>query len=99
MTKARTKTLTMMIALLLVAAGARAQTDADARTATFTDVNDAVPGKFFDAASSAPDAADPNTLVIGLNSGFDWETWKYVDFHASRLPFSYPAATDTISFV
>jgi hypothetical protein len=87
-----TKTLTVMAVVLLVAACANAQ------TVTFTGINDAVPEKFFDAASSAPDAADPNTLVIGFNTGFDGTIWKVRDFKASHLPFSYPSATDTISF-
>jgi len=93
MTKTKTKAVTVMAALLLPAASAHAQ------TVTFTDINDAVPGKFFDAASSVPDASDPNTLVIGLNTGLDGTIWKHRDFKASLLPFSYPSATDTISFV
>ena len=88
-----TKTLTVMAVLLLVAACTNAQ------TVTFTGINDAVPEKFFDAASSAPDGADPNTLVIGFNTGLDGTIWKDRDFKASHLPFSYPSATDTISFV
>ena len=93
MTETRTKTLTVMAVLLLIAAVANAQ------TVTFTDINDAVPSRFFDAASSVPESTDPNTLVIGLNTGFDGTIWKYRDFKASLLAYSYPSATDTISFV
>ena len=93
MTKSKTRTVTLMAAMLLAAVSAHAQ------TVTFTGINDAVPDRFFDAASSAPDAADPNTLVIGFNTGFDGTIWKDRDFKASHLPFSYQSATDTISFV
>src|SRR5947209_3945951 len=92
------KTLTLGVALLLSAAGARAQTADPPPTVTFTGINDAVPGRFFDAATSAPEPTDPNTLVIGLHTGTDPTTWKDRDFKASMLPFSYPSAADTISF-
>ena len=84
MTKTKTKAVTVMAALLLPAASAHAQ------TVTFTDINDAVPGKFFDAASSVPEPADPNTLVIGLDSGLDGTIWKHRDFKASLLPIHNP---------
>src|SRR5439155_7276633 len=93
MTKSKTKTVTLMAAMLLAAVSAHAQ------TVTFTDINDAVPGKFFDAASSVPEPTDLNTLVIGLNTGLDGTIWKHRDFQASLLPFSYSSATYTISCV
>jgi hypothetical protein len=70
-----------------------------AQTATFSDVTDAVPGRFFDAAATLADEADPNTLVIGINEGFDFRTWKFNDFRASTLPFSHTSAMDTITFI
>jgi hypothetical protein len=69
-----------------------------AQTVTFSGISDAVPGRFFDAATTVPDEDDPNTLIIGLNSGFDFRTWKYNDFRASTLAFSHASAMDTISF-
>jgi hypothetical protein len=64
----------------------------------FLDINDAVPGRFFNAGATAPDGADPNRLVIAFHSGIDWTTWKNTDFRASTESFSYTTATDTISF-
>jgi hypothetical protein len=66
---------------------------------TFNSIKDAVPNRFFDAASTRPDALNPSVLVIGLNSGLDFTIQKNREFKASLLPFSYPSATDTISFV
>jgi hypothetical protein len=71
---------------------------ARAQTATFSDITDAVPGRFFDAATTTLDEFDPNTLVIGLNSGFDYQTLKFTDFRASTTPLSHMSAMDTISF-
>jgi hypothetical protein len=71
---------------------------AHAQTVTFTDIRDAVPGRFFDAATTAPDYHDGNTLRIGLHSGLDFRTFKYADFRASSASFSHPNAMDTISF-
>jgi hypothetical protein len=65
-------------------------------TATFTEIRDAVPGRFFDAETTAPDG---NTLRIGLHSGLDFRTFKYTDFRASSAAFSHTSAMDTISFV
>jgi hypothetical protein len=76
---------------------AHGQTDAvtyDA-TATFSEIRDAVPGRFFDAATTV---ANGNTLRIGLNTGLDFKTFKYADFRASSASFSHPNAMDTISF-
>jgi hypothetical protein len=71
---------------------------AHAQTATFSDIDDAVPGRFFDAQSSAPDASNPNRLRIGLNTGLDATTFKFRDFRASTADFSYTSAMDTIGF-
>lgn len=71
---------------------------ARAQTVTFSDISDAVPGRFFDAATTAPHELDANTLVIGFNSGLDFRTWKFNDFRASTLAFSHTIAMDTISF-
>lgn len=71
---------------------------AQGQTVTFTDINDAVPGRFYDAATSGPDALDPNRLRIGFESGLDFRTFQYTDFRASSAAFSHPSAMDTISF-
>lgn len=72
---------------------------ARAQAVTFTDITDAVPGRFFAAETTAPDASDPNQLNIGLNGGLDFTTFRYRDFRASSLAFSHSSAMDTISFV
>ncbi len=69
--------------------------------AQFLDINDAVPGRFFDAKATAAGAAaaEPsNTLKIEFHAGIDWTTWKNTEFRASTESFSYAAAMDTISF-
>lgn len=71
---------------------------AHAQTVTFSAINDAVPSRFFDAATSAPDPLDPNKLIIGLNTGFDSTIWKFKGFTASTAAFYYLTAADTISF-
>jgi hypothetical protein len=80
--------------LLLNVAAVGAQTP----TVSFVEINDAVRGRFFDAATTAPDPADGNTLVIRFNSGTDPATWKANDFRASTAAFSHLSAMDTISF-
>ena len=80
---------------LVLGAGAVAH----GQTVTFVDINDAVPGRFFDAATSAPDPVDANRLVIGFNSGLDYRTWKATDFRAASTSFSHTSAMDTLSFV
>jgi hypothetical protein len=67
-------------------------------SARFVNINDALPTRFFDAAATAPDPADPNRLVIGLHTDSDRATWKANDFRASTAAFSHLAAIDTISF-
>jgi hypothetical protein len=69
-----------------------------APTARFVAISDAVPLTWFDAHTSAPDPLDPNSLVIGFDSGSDPTTLIARDFRASALPFSHRAAMDTISF-
>jgi ABC-type amino acid transport substrate-binding protein len=82
-------------ALFMVsAAAAQAQTDAPA----FVAISDAVPGRFFDAATTAASATDPGTLVVGFNTGRDPGTWKSNDFRAATAPYSHRSAMDTISF-
>jgi hypothetical protein len=72
---------------------------ASAQDVTFSDLRDAVPTKFFDAAKSAANPLDANDLVIGLDTGFDFQTFTINDFAASMLPFFNRTAADTISFV
>jgi hypothetical protein len=71
---------------------------AHGQTVTFDEIKDAVPGRFFDAATTVPDAANPNQLHIGLHTGLDFKTYKYTDFRASSTAFSHTTAMDTISF-
>jgi len=84
------------IAMVIVAS---ASARAAAQEVTFSDLRDAVAGKFFDAASSQPNPINPNQLTIGLSTGFDFQTFTFNDFRASTLPFSNKSAADTISFV
>ena len=74
------------------------QPDGPAPAARFVGISDAVPLKFFDASTSAPAPADPNSLAIGFDTGSDPTTLVARDFRASALPFSHRAAMDTISF-
>src|SRR5687767_4178806 len=84
--------LAFAVGIALLAAPA-----AYAQSVTFSDITDAVPGRFFNAAASAPDPNNPNTLVIGFNSGLDPSNWKLNDFRASTAPFSHLTASDTLS--
>jgi hypothetical protein len=81
--------LTGMTILLMNGAAAQAQ------TASFIGIDDAVPGRFFDAATTAPVG---NTLIIRFNTGRDPATWKDNDFRASTAAFSHQSAMDTIHF-
>ena len=68
---------------------------AQAQVAKFKSIHDAVPFKFFDAATTAVDPSNPNRLVIGFNSGLDptnFLTAQFVAFSSRRV------AMDTISF-
>ncbi len=78
--------------LLLNVAAASGQDD------MFVDITDAVPGRFFSAAKTAPDPNSPNRLIIGFDNGRDPATWKANDFRASTAAFSHLSAMDTISF-
>ena len=69
-----------------------------AQTVTFSDINDAVAGRFYDAATTAPDPLNPNKLIIGFNSGIDPKTWINKAFTASTAAFNSKSAMDTISF-
>jgi hypothetical protein len=79
---------------IMIASSAR---PAQAQVVTFSNINDAVGGRFFDAATSAPDPLNPNRLIIGFDSGTDPATWRATDFRASTAAFSYTTAMDTIS--
>jgi hypothetical protein len=61
-----------------------------------SEINDAVPGRFFDAATTTQDG---NKLLIGLSTGFDAETWTVNSFTASTAAFHHAFAMDTISFL
>ena len=73
-------------------------TFAQAQDVSFTGLRDAVPGKSFDAAASDPGLNDPNVLVIGLDSGFDFGTLTFKNFAVSNLPYMSRVASDTIKF-
>jgi len=66
-----------------------------AQVAKFRQITDAVPFKFFDAATTAPDPSNLNRLIIGFNAGLDPTTFQPADFVA----FSNRVAMDTISFL
>ena len=70
-----------------------------AQTVTFSDITDAVPSRFFDAATTTPDPGDGNKLLIGLSTGFDAATWTVNEFTASTAAFYHAFAMDTISFL
>jgi hypothetical protein len=74
-------------------------TQAQAQVAEFSQLRDAWPGKFFDAATSAPSAANANQLNIGFNTGTDPLTFVSNEFRATTLAFGNRMADDTISFV
>lgn len=71
---------------------------AHAQQATFSRISDAVPKKFFNPATTAPDPANPNRLIIRMHTGMDWTILKATDFKASTAAYSYPLAMDTIRF-
>ena len=81
------------VLLLAVVNGAQAQ------VAEFTQLRDASPGKFFDATTSAPSAANANQLNIGFNSGTDPLTFVSNEFRATTQAFGNRLADDTFSFV
>ena len=65
-----------------------------AQVARFRHISDAVPGKYFDAATSFPSTFNPNKLKIGFNSGTDPLTFEPTEFVA----FGNRIAMDTIAF-
>jgi hypothetical protein len=83
-------------ALLAVFCGA---SEAHAQSVTFSSIRDAVPTKFFNAATTLRDPTNHNRLLIGFNTGFNPTTFVANDFRASALAFSNRSAMDTISFV
>jgi len=62
----------------------------------FCEITDAVPGRFFDAATTTQVG---NKLRIGLSKGFDAATWTVKEFTASTAAFHHAFAMDTISFL
>jgi hypothetical protein len=89
-------------AFVLSAAGpasAQIAAAAGAPAATFVQIRDAVPGKFFAPAKTEPDPANPNRLVIGFNDGLDAATFTTRDFSVSTAAFGKRIAADTIRFV
>jgi hypothetical protein len=70
-----------------------------AQTVTFSATTDAVPSRFFDAATTASDPDNGNKLLIGLSTGFDAATWTVNEFTASTAAFHHAFAMDTISFL
>ena len=92
----RTRTSYVIIVPALLLAGVAG---AQAQVAEFSQLRDAAPGKFFDAASSAPSAANANQLNVGLNTGSDPLTFVSNEFRATTQAFGNRMADDTISFV
>jgi hypothetical protein len=78
-----------LLLLLSIAAPAQAQ------TARFKSIHDAVPSKFFNAATTAQDPVNPNKLIIGFNTGLDPTTFTSAGFVVS---FTRHVAMDTITF-
>jgi hypothetical protein len=72
---------------------------AQAQNVTFTDVRDAVPLKFFNPSSDSTrvDPADPNTLIIGFESGIDAATFTEREFRATTNTFGNRVASDSLS--
>jgi hypothetical protein len=91
------KSLTIWVAgLILIALSSVAP--AFAQTVTFSDINDAVAGRCYNPAATAPDPVNPNQLNIGINTGiipgtFGTSAGCYASDGGSSLMM------DTISFV
>ena len=92
----QTRVPAAILALILLGCAAPAL----AQHVTFTDVRDAVPGKFFNpnADSTHVDPAAPNTLLIGFESGRDSGDSLDDAFKASTEAFGNRVAMDTLSF-
>jgi len=72
-----------------------AASSAQAQVAAYTEIRDAVPSKYFNAATTHPDEWTPNLLIIGIEEGVDpvtAETNNFVAWSGNR------SAMDTISF-
>ena len=75
---------------------------ANAQHATFADLRDAVPGRYFSPGNSSPSALDPNTLQIGLDTGLFNSFTACRPFQSVLTPQpcgDVSDAMDTISFV
>ena len=96
MIRLRPCTTHVFIATALLLAGV---TGAQAQNVTFSEVRDAAPGRFFDAATSATSAANANQLNFGLSTGNDPVTFVSNEFRASTLAFTNRMAEDTMTFV
>jgi hypothetical protein len=92
---ARVKRIACVVGTLVVLLGAAA--GAQAQTVTFSRIDDAVASRWVDPATTRPDAANRNKLIVGFNKGLDSATLKYREFRASTASFNYRAAMDTIS--
>jgi hypothetical protein len=68
-----------------------------AQAVTFSEIDDAMPGMFFDPATTAPDPLNPQRLVIGLHTGTDPQTWMSREFTASTAAFYRRSAMETLS--
>jgi hypothetical protein len=68
---------------------------AQAQIVRFKSIHDAVPSKFFNAATTAADPSNPNKLIIGFNAGLDPTTFTTTQFVVSS---TRRVAMDTISF-
>jgi hypothetical protein len=88
----RLSAATLAVAILGMALPVHAQ------HVTFSAVRDAVPLKFFSADLTRPDVVDPNTLIIGLESGRDSGNFFDDEFRASTRAFGNRVAMDTLSF-
>jgi len=86
----RVSVVGLAIAVSSFAAPARAQ------NVTFTDVRDAVPGKYFSPAGTHALPEAQNTLEIGFESGRD--SGLDDEFRASTEAFGNRVAMDTLSF-
>ena len=85
---------------LVVAALFAFSSSAHAQHVTFTNIRDAVPFKFFNPLpdSTQPDPANPNTLIIGFESGRDSGNFTDDEFRASTQSFGNRVAADVLSF-
>lgn len=91
------KTLTIFLAGLTLFA-LYSVTPASAQTVTFSNINDASPGRCYNSATTVPDPVNPNQLNIGIHTGIVPGTFgTNAACHASD---SGSALTmDTISFI